>query len=369
MALFIGLDFGTHSVRGILFDPNSQTTIKSSIESYKTIDFEDGSCLFRDADEWVRAGQKVLNNLASHLPSNKSIRGIGVTFTSCTIVPIREDGNPVATHDDDPFKRPHVFPKMWRHHSPHAQKVASELTVAVKSRGDTWLDEYFGGNIGLEWLHPKALEVYDLDRAAFEATYAFIEGGDYVVWALAGRKLPLKTHLKRSTQQAAFKACYVSGKQFVTDDIIRAIRPKISLADLRRINSESNFDFVAPGTLVGQLNISSILGGVDITAASIDAHACAFGLGAFQKGRFVMVVGTSACFMMTCDAPLRPIHGVAGSIADGIVKGLHSFEFGQAAAGDVCASVDAGVYSFEATRIVRSAKGTRLLGSGSFEWL
>jgi len=179
--------------------------------------------------------------------------------------------------------------------------------------------------------------VYDLDLEAFESTYAFVEAGDYVVWALCGRRLPLKEHFKRSTQQAAFKACCVSGRQLITSQTLRLVRPGIQPADIDRINSESKFDFVSPGTCVGKLGTTDI----PIAVATIDAHAGAFGLGAFRKGRFVMVVGTSACFMLSSvvspSSRFQSVKGAAGSIPDGIAQGLQGFEFGQAAAGDACA--------------------------------
>jgi len=146
---YIGLDFGTLSVRGILFDasPNDNDgkndkrdrTLRSCTVAYETVDFEDGSCLFRDADEWARAGERVLQELMAASTTSSSgnvspIAGIGIAFTSCTIVPITEQGEPIATkfrEVSDPQQRPHIFPKMWRHHSPHVNRVAEELTKAV----------------------------------------------------------------------------------------------------------------------------------------------------------------------------------------------------------------------------------------------
>ena len=36
-----------------------------------------------------------------------------------------------------------------------------------------------GGAIGCEWLHPKALEIFDADRPALEAAAVVVEAGDW----------------------------------------------------------------------------------------------------------------------------------------------------------------------------------------------
>jgi L-ribulokinase len=40
--------------------------------------------------------------------------------------------------------------------------------------------------VGLEWLFPKALEVFDNDRDVFDAMDAWVEAGDWMCWTLTG---------------------------------------------------------------------------------------------------------------------------------------------------------------------------------------
>ena len=53
--------------------------------------------------------------------------GIGVDFTSCTVLPTTDDGTPLCL-EDEWRARPHAWPKLWKHHAAQAQ--ADRLTAA-----------------------------------------------------------------------------------------------------------------------------------------------------------------------------------------------------------------------------------------------
>ncbi len=96
--------------------------------------------------------------------------------------------------------------------------------------------------------------------------------------------------------------------------------------------------FVAPGETAGALcaDMAKKLGlreGTAVSAAIIDAHAGVPGCGAAEPGTLVMVMGTSSCHMLNA-AEDKPVPGVAGIVADGILPGLVGYEMGQAAVGD-----------------------------------
>ena len=69
--MFIGLDFGTLSVRGVVVNTTGPRPriCASRVRSYQdqVIELSDGGCIFADADEWVRAGQEVLEGLCQDL--------------------------------------------------------------------------------------------------------------------------------------------------------------------------------------------------------------------------------------------------------------------------------------------------------------
>jgi L-ribulokinase len=95
------------------------------------------------------------------------IVGIGVAFTSCTMLPCMGDGTPLHLLPDDDacppppgpagagarwVDRPHAWPKLWKHHGAEAQ--AKDLTDAARAQGCEWLQRYSGA-VGAEWLLPK----------------------------------------------------------------------------------------------------------------------------------------------------------------------------------------------------------------------
>ena len=132
---YIGIDFGTNSVRGLIWDTRSRNTLRLARDvQYETFDKADGSSLFLAPQVWVSAGESILQELSEYARStNVLVDGIGVAFTSCTIIPIKSDGEPVASDYtvNDAGKRPHLFAKMWRHHTQHVQKCADDLVRGV----------------------------------------------------------------------------------------------------------------------------------------------------------------------------------------------------------------------------------------------
>ncbi len=73
-------------------------------------------------------------------------------------------------------------PKLWKHHGAHAQ--ARDIQRTADEQACAWVTERYPGGVDAEWLHPKVLEVYDEAPTVFEATAAFVEAGDWIVWKL-----------------------------------------------------------------------------------------------------------------------------------------------------------------------------------------
>ena len=81
--------------------------------------------------------------------------GIGIDFTSCTMLPTTADGTPLC--EFDAFRRdPHAWVKLWKHHA--AQPEADEINRVAAELGESWLDRY-GGKISSEWFFSKALQI------------------------------------------------------------------------------------------------------------------------------------------------------------------------------------------------------------------
>ena len=346
-ANYLGLDFGTESVRALLVDRGGRiaSTATAPFASGQIVRGAPGARRFadplgpgwalQDPDDWLRAAADAVGAaLVRSGVEPSAVAGIGVDFTSCTVLPARADGTPLSRTDLG--RHPHAWPKLWKHHG--AQTQASLLTAVARDRGEPWLDRY-GGIVGLEWLFPKLLEVVDDDPAVAAATDVWLEGGDWFVWQLTGAPAlggdRPADGLVRSTCQAGYKALWSRAGGFPDTAYLDACRPGFGSVAERVLGAGS---FVAPGEPAGALSpaAAELLGlrpGTPVSAAVIDAHAGVPGVGVSETGTLVMVLGTSGCHMIMDPAEHR-IAGVAGVVADGILPGAFGYETGQAAVGD-----------------------------------
>ena len=286
---------------------------------------------------------KISDSLPSRPANSQSILGIGVAFTSCTVLPVDASGTPVChvlrdeqaaeeEEDDElatkitPASRPHAFPKLWKHHSKHVQVVANELNARLKN--EPFLNYAYGGKISLEWFHPKVIEVLQKDRPTFDRATYFLEAGDWLVWRLSGT-----THIPpmRSACQASFKGLFNVEAQahYLNASLLTPITGQLDVKSQEKLFAPAS-SFVPQGTFVGQYNKSAI----KIAAAMIDAHAAALYLGCRKPNSVALLLGTSGCYMVCSSERPKSIPGIAGVALDGIAPHLYGIEAGSASVGD-----------------------------------
>lgn len=283
--------------------------------------------------DWLTAGAGAIRAAAGGGDAGR-IAGIGVDFTSCTMLPALEDGTPlcmVAGHGGDP----HAWPKLWKHHGAHEQ--AERITRLARERNEPWLARY-GGAVGLEWFWPKILEVIEKSPGAASAAEVWIEAGDWLVWQLIGAPsrggAVAANGIPRSTCQAGYKACWSAADEYPSEAYLGAVHPELASARAHKMAGVP----VPPGRSAGGLCQSmaaetGLRPGIAVSAAIIDAHAGVPGAGAGGAGELVLVMGTSGCHMVMGEQE-HLIPGVAGAVKDGILPGLYGYETGQACMGD-----------------------------------
>ncbi len=335
MAKFsLGLDFGTESARALLVNTTTGEEAGTVVFPYPHgvmdtwldgIPLKHDSALQNPGDylEFLRTAIPEL--LAKARVDPADVVGIGVDFTSCTVLPTIADGTPLCL--TEPFARePHAYVKLWKHHAAQAQ--AERLNTLAKTRGEAFLCNY-GGSISAEWFFPKVLEVLEDAPQVFEAAERFIEAGDWVVWQLTGKEV-------RSACQAGYKATWAEGQGFPSHDFLAALHPGLPAA-LGKLST----DIRPVAALAGRLSetmarATGLEAGTPVGVAIIDAHSAVPACGVTEPGKLVMILGTSACHMLL-DKDKRFIPGVAGVVKDGIVPGFYGYESGQAAVGDIFA--------------------------------
>jgi L-ribulokinase len=322
----LGLDFGTASARALVLDIGSGVELGAATSAYAsgTIEERPGWAL-QDPRDWLAAmGQASREAVAAAGVSAEDVGGVGVAFTSSTVLPVLADGTPlclVEAWSDEP----HAWPKLWKHHA--AQPQADEMTELAIARGERWIERY-GGRISSEWLVPKVMQIVDESPAVLTVADLVLEAGDWIAWRLTGT-------FARNACAAGFKGLWHKHDGYPSAAFLASLRPELEL-----FHSEHGRGRVtAPGSAAGTLTaeaaaVTGLLEGTPVATPTIDAHAGAIGAGVHTPGTLYMALGTSTCQLLM-DPREQAVPGIAGIVEDGIVPGLFAYEAGQAAAGDV----------------------------------
>ncbi len=326
----IGLDFGTQSVRSAIIDINNGEEIFASIYKYKSgvidtslpdsdinlpldsamqdpKDYEDGL---------VYTIKQILNNTKVN---KRDIIGLGIDFTSCTMMPIKLDSTPLCFIKK--FRNdPNSWVKLWKHHAAH--KYALKLNEIAAKRSEDFLDRY-GGKISSEWMIPKIMQIADESPKIYDEADYMIEGGDWIVQRLTG-------NLTRNISCLGYKAIWDGN--FPSKDFFKELNPK-----LENVCDKLSGEVLRLGELAGYLNSDYHkklnLPRLPVAAANIDAHVAVPATTVVEPGKMVMIMGTSTCHMVLWDR-FTKVTGVGGIVKDGIISGYWGYEAGQASVGD-----------------------------------
>lgn len=330
----IGIDFGTESVRAILVN-----TSNGALSTSEVVKYSDGvideflptnhvklppDYALQNPDDWLSSMETAVRTAVRETRiESEQIIGIGIDFTSCTILPTTAQGTPLCALGTF-SKRPHAWPKLWKHHA--AQPQADRITETAKNKNQAWLQRY-GGKVSSEWLPSKALQILEEDGDVYSASEVILEGGDWVVWQLTGK-------LVHNACAAGYKSLWNKKDGFPSPEFLNLINP--GLGDLYQ---KLPGPILPPGTSIGGLLPAwamtlGVPAGIPVVAAIIDAHAATLGAGVTQPGVMFMIMGTSTCHLLMSEKEYL-VPGISGVVEDGIVPGLFGFEAGQVGVGDM----------------------------------
>jgi L-ribulokinase len=300
--------------------------------------------------------------------SGAEVVGVGVDFTSCTMLATQGNGMPICLMG--PFRQmPLAWPKLWKHHGARAQ--ADRINRVARERGEAWLARY-GGVVSLEWFFPKVLETLEGAPEAYQAAQVWLEAGDWLVWQLTSGPFPLckTSELVRSTCQAGYKAMWNAKTGYPSREFFEAVHPGLGEVVAEKMPGR----LMAPGERAGVLTeaAAGLLGlktGTPVATAIIDAHAGVPGSGVADGSTMVLVMGTSSCHMMNARVE-QLVPGICGVVEAGILPGYFGYETGQASVGDAFAWV---TRTLGVSHEEMNAKAARLgPGSGgliALDWL
>jgi L-ribulokinase len=332
----IGVDFGTESGRAILVDVADGRQIATAVQPYlngvidERLPYPDDDVILphdwalQDPDDYLRVLQLAVPTViraADVDPSN--VIGIGIDFTSCTMLPARADGTALAQLPA--FRSsPHAWVKLWKHHA--AQPQADRINAVARATSQPWLDRY-GGKISSEWFFSKALQILEEAPEIYAAADRLIEAADWVVWRLTGVET-------RSACTAGYKAMWSKRDGFPGPSYFGALDPAFGSV----VDEKLGRDVLAVGERAGGLSAEAaawtgLLPGTAVAVANVDAHVAVPAATVTQPGRMVMIMGTSTCHMVLGPEE-RAVPGMCGCVEDGIIPGLFGYEAGQSAVGD-----------------------------------
>jgi len=332
----LGIDFGTESGRVMLARADTGEEAAWSLVPYPSgvLDRQLPGGVGLGADWALQDPRDYLTVLERGVPealrrggvAPADVVGIGVDFTSCTMMPALADGAPLCAAPR--FQaRPHAWVKLWKHHA--AQPQADRINQLGREMGEEFLTVY-GGKYSSEWFFSKVLQIVQEDPEVYAAADRLLEAGDWIVWRMTGRET-------RSESAAGYKGMWIKGRGFPSPEFFRRLDPR-----LENVVREKLADRFAPlGSAAGGLSQemaarTGLLAGTPVAAANIDAHAAAPACGVVEPGRLAMIMGTSICHMLM-GAERRIVEGICGVVEDGIVPGYWGYEAGQSAVGDIYA--------------------------------
>ncbi len=330
----LGIDYGTLSGRVVLVDVENGEEI-----CYYAVEYKHGIM-----DKYLPdSNQRLAHETALQHPKDylevmrtaipevlrmgkitkEQVIGIGVDFTSCTVLPVNENGTPLCFLEE--YKnRPHAYAKLWKHHA--AQKEADLFNEVASSRGENFMERY-GGRMSSEWVVPKAMQILHEDEEIYQVMDSFIEAGDWIVMMLIGEE-------KRSLCQAGYKAVWSKKDGYPSKEFFAELDPKLA----NFVEDKLKSDIYPTTDCAGYLNKSSaeltgLAEGTPVAVANIDAHVALPAVKITDPGKMLMIMGTSTCHIMMSEEE-HFIPGVGGVVEDGVVPGYYAYEAGQACVGD-----------------------------------
>jgi len=329
----IGVDFGTLSGRSLLVRVSDGEEVATSVFDYPhgVMDekLPDGTSLdvdwaLQDPEDYMKVFEVTIPDvLKKSGVSADSVIGIGIDFTACTMLPVKEDGTPLCKMEQF-SSEPNAWVKLWKHHA--AQDEANRLNDIAGKRGEKFLSRY-GGKISSEWMVPKIWQTLDESPGIYKAADRFIEAADWVIWQLTGVET-------RNSCTAGYKAIWHKENGYPSDDFFTSLDPR--LADLKE---KKLGDRIFPvGTRAGVLTAAAagkagLMEGIAVAVANVDAHVSVPAVGITSPGKMLMIMGTSTCHMVLGENE-KTVPGMCGVVEDGIIGGFYGYEAGQSCVGD-----------------------------------
>jgi L-ribulokinase len=318
MAIVIGVDFGTLSVRISIVD-SKRGRLGSATAEYP---------LFRRKEDPDHASQRHEDHVAAFVLAAKralgaagvdggAVEAIALDTTGSTMVPVGEGLEPL----DDYY--------LWCDH--RGKEEAAEITAAAHRERLAAID-WYGGVYSSEWGFSKLLHWLRHNPEKRERMVTALEHCDMMAAVLCGIRDPAE--LPRSV-------CAM-GHKWMWNEALGGLPPEDFLVKvdslLAGVREKLGGRYGTSDQLAGRLTPEwaerlGLRPGIPVPIGAFDAHWDAIGAGV-REGDVVNVVGTSTCIMAIArEVDLIP--GVCGVVKGSIHPGCFGIEAGLSASGDI----------------------------------
>ncbi len=338
----LGADFGTDSVRAVLYDVSTGKETGSHVSYYprwregRYCDPRKNSFRQHPLDFMETLEESVKASLSGLTGRQRErVLGIGVDTTGSTLAPVDENGTVLALKEE--FSRnPNAMFVLWKDHT--AVEEADKINRVAKSWGGEDFTKYEGGVYSSEWFWSKILHILKRDPEVRDQAYSWVEHADWIPAILTGTTDPLK--MKRSRCAAGHKAMWhEEWEGLPAEEFLVKIDPL--LGGLReRLYEKTYTSDVKAGVLTPVwAEKFGLPPGIAVAVGAFDAHMGAIGT-EIRERSFVMILGTSACDMAVSQKEAlgtKLIDGICGQVDGSIIPGMVGLEAGQSGFGDVYA--------------------------------
>ncbi len=331
----LGLDFGTLSVRCVIADEHGKDIGEASFDyPHGVMDTTLPSgvklpprfALQYPEDYIVSARTAIKEALEASGVSKSDIVGMGIDFTTCTMLAVDENLTPLC-HTERFRDEPHAYCKLWKHYG--ATEEAAIITKLAKDRGEGWLKTY-GGYVSPEWMLPKIYETLRRAPEVYDATYRFVEAGDWLTWLITENE-------SHGVAFAGFKSLWNEETGYPSNDFMTAISPKLSGIVGTKISEKIINTAECAGYLTKRgAELLGLSEGTAVASAFIDAHAALPAVGLSDEGELLMIVGTSGIQLINTPEK-KGFEGCLGCVKNAYLPDMYTYENGQAAVGDIFA--------------------------------